>query len=105
MEVYAVIQGPAQVPAGTILQLSDTQVSLRQRHVRALAGGWYMAVYDLHFEIGEVLTFYHPLPPDVLAAFIPPEMQQPIALHPSQRLKTPKEIDHVACRGGFQCFF
>lgn len=104
MEVYQVIQGPARVPSGTLLQLSDAQVSVRQPHVRALAGGWYMAVYDLLFEIGEVLTFCSPLAPDICTAFIPPEMQQPIARHPSQRSKPKKEIEHAPCRR-VRCFF
>lgn len=91
MEVYQVIHESALIPAGTIVQLSDSQVSVRPRQVRALAGGWFIALYDLRFERGDVLTFCSPLAPAIHTAFIPPEMQQPIAPHPSQRPKFKQE--------------
>ena len=91
MEVYCVIHGPVVLPAGSLLQLSDAQVSSRTTKLRALELGWYLALTDLTFETGEVLTLYSPPPVEILAALTPPELVRPIQGHPNHRSKKTRE--------------
>jgi hypothetical protein len=91
MFVYQVIQGPACVPAGSILQLSDTQVRSRALQLRAFAGGWFIALAELLFETGDVVTFCHPLDEKTAKAFTPPELTKPIHTCPNQRFFNVKE--------------
>jgi uncharacterized membrane protein len=88
MEIYQVIHGPAVIPAGILVQLSESQVISRQQQLRKLEEGWFMTLAALSFQTGEVLTFCKPLDPSLLPAFMAPEMQRPIAGHPNQRKKT-----------------
>jgi len=85
MEIYQVMHGPALIPAGTKLQLSDAQVKPRKQQLRRLESGWFIALADLTFKTGDVLTFYQPLENSLLAPFMPPEMQRPVLKHPNYR--------------------
>jgi hypothetical protein len=90
VEVYQVINGPARIPAGTVVRLSESQVLGRVKQLRKLESGWFLALIELSFTTGEVLTFSKPLDQSLLLPFTPPEMQRPIAGHPNHRKKTKK---------------
>lgn len=84
-EIYCVMENEACLPAGTILQLSDTQVCARQRQVRPLAGGWFIALVPLWFQQGDVMTLRVPLEATWASPFTPPELRKPVIGHPNQR--------------------
>lgn len=87
MDVYIVMHGPVQLPAGTLLRLSDTQITTRRRALRLLEYGWCLALSNLTFETGEVLTLDHPPSAEILPSLTPPELLRPIHAHPNHRLK------------------
>jgi hypothetical protein len=88
VHVFQVIYGPALIPVGTVLQLSNAQVGGREKTLGALPEpGWYKALAELTFQTGDVVTFQNPLCHATRWAFTPPELTTPVARRPS-RLKT-----------------
>jgi hypothetical protein len=75
LEILQVMQAMAEIPRGTVLQLSHAQVQARAQQLKALGHGWFEALETLVFYAGDVLTFGKMPPQPILAAFIPPEMQ------------------------------
>jgi hypothetical protein len=76
-ELYYVWEEPACLPAGTILQLSEAQVSVRAQHLQALSNDWFVALAPLYFKVKEVITLRLPLETALAFPFTPPDFRKP----------------------------
>lgn len=91
-EIYQVMEEPAYLPPGTLLQLSDTQQAHQGWRVQGLATGWWLALVPLWFRLGEVVTLAAPMEATFAGPFTPPELKEPVMYSPNQHLQKKKAL-------------
>jgi hypothetical protein len=90
MEKLEVINGPATIMPGMVLQLSARQAEARLHLLKSLSKNWYEVQEVTYFKTGEVITFRELPDKSLLPAFFTPEQMANSKPRRSQKM-TPME--------------